>query len=106
MIEFAESHRKSGARQLLIHTDGEKAAIKAGEIPKEWQDKPARLRQKDRDARWTVKFAKAKPKEGEVLETNRLGGEKRRSWYHCGKWCSGSFTQEFASSRRTETRSQ
>jgi hypothetical protein len=45
------------------NTDGEKAAIKAGEIPEEWQDKPARLRQKDRDARWTVKFAKAKPKE-------------------------------------------
>ena len=45
------------------NTDGEKAAIKAGEIPEEWKDKPARLRQKDRDARWTVKFAKAKPKE-------------------------------------------
>lgn len=45
------------------NTECEKAAIKAGEIPEEWQDKPARLRQKDRDARWTVKFAKAKPKE-------------------------------------------
>jgi transposase, IS5 family len=45
------------------NTDGEKAALKAGEIPEEWKDQPARLRQKDRDARWTVKFAKAKPKE-------------------------------------------
>ena len=26
-----------------------------------WQDKPAKLRQKDRDARWTVKYTKAKP---------------------------------------------
>lgn len=44
------------------NTDGEKAAIKAGEIPQDWKDKPAKLRQKDRDARWTVKFSKAKPK--------------------------------------------
>jgi IS5 family transposase len=45
------------------NTDGEKDAIKAGQVPQAWQDKPARLRQKDRDARWTVKFSKAKPKE-------------------------------------------
>jgi IS5 family transposase len=44
------------------NTDGEKAAIKAGEIPQDWKDKPAKLCQKDRDARWTVKFSKAKPK--------------------------------------------
>lgn len=43
------------------HTDEEKAAIKAGEVPEEWKARPARLRQKDRDARWTVKFSKAKP---------------------------------------------
>jgi hypothetical protein len=45
------------------NTDGEKAAIKAGEVPDAWKDKPAKLRQKDRDARWTVTFSKAKPKE-------------------------------------------
>jgi IS5 family transposase len=45
------------------NTDGEKADIKAGRIPEAWQDKPAKLRQKDRDARWTVKFSKAKPAE-------------------------------------------
>jgi transposase, IS5 family len=28
-----------------------------------WKDKPAKLRQKDRDARWTVKYTKAKPRE-------------------------------------------
>ena len=43
------------------NTDGEKAAIKRGEVPQAWRDKPAKRRQKDRDARWTVKFSKAKP---------------------------------------------
>lgn len=42
-------------------TDGEKAAVKRGETPEEWRDKPAKAAQKDRDARWTVKFSKAKP---------------------------------------------
>jgi transposase, IS5 family len=34
-----------------------------GRVPHDWKDKPAKLRQKDRDARWTVKFTKAKPRE-------------------------------------------
>jgi IS5 family transposase len=42
------------------NTEDEKAAIKQGRIPEEWKAKPAKLRQKDRDARWTVKFSKAK----------------------------------------------
>ena len=45
------------------NTDGEKADIKEGKIPQAWKNKPAKLRQKDRDARWTVKFSKAKPAE-------------------------------------------
>jgi IS5 family transposase len=45
------------------NTVAEKAAIKAGRIPQGWADKPAKLRQKDRDARWTVKFSKAKPRQ-------------------------------------------
>ena len=45
------------------NTTAEKAAIKAGQIPQGWAAKPAKLRQKDRDARWTVKFSKAKPRE-------------------------------------------
>src|SRR5690606_13849242 len=45
------------------NTDAEKADIKAGKVPDEWKDKPAKLRQKDRDARWTVKFSKAKAAE-------------------------------------------
>lgn len=45
------------------NTQAEKRAIKEGRIPEDWKDKPAKLRQKDRDARWTVKFTRAKPKE-------------------------------------------
>jgi transposase, IS5 family len=45
------------------NTEAEKAAIKVGRIPDGWAEKPAKLRQKDRDARWTVKFTKAKPRE-------------------------------------------
>ena len=42
---------------------GEKADIKAGRIPEHWKDKPAKLCHKDRDARWTLKFTKAKPRD-------------------------------------------
>jgi IS5 family transposase len=42
------------------NSDAAKADLKAGKVPDDWKDKPARLRQKDRDARWTVKFSKAK----------------------------------------------
>jgi len=44
------------------NTDTEKADIKAGRITQDWSKNPARLRQKDRNARWTVKFSKAKPR--------------------------------------------
>jgi transposase, IS5 family len=42
------------------NTEDEKKAIKEGRIPEDWQAKPAKLSHKDRDARWTVKFSKAK----------------------------------------------
>ena len=45
------------------NTDGEKRDIKEGRIPPEWANQPAKLRQKDRDARWTIKYTKAKPSE-------------------------------------------
>jgi len=45
------------------NTNAEKADIKAGRIPQDWQDRPTKLRQKDRDARWTVKVSKTKVKE-------------------------------------------
>jgi len=44
------------------NTEEEKAAIKEGRVPESW--KPAKVRQKDRDARWTVKYSKARVKEG------------------------------------------
>ena len=45
------------------NTEAEKKDIKEGRIPEDWKRKPAKLRQKDRDARWTVKYSKAKPSE-------------------------------------------
>jgi hypothetical protein len=41
--------------------------------------------------------------EGEVLESNPLGGEKRSPWYNCGNWQLGAFTQGCAPSRQAET---
>jgi IS5 family transposase len=45
------------------NTEVEKKDIKEGRIPDDWKANPTKLRQKDRDARWTVKFTKAKPAE-------------------------------------------
>jgi len=43
------------------NTQEEKDAIKAGKTAREvWPEKPAKAAQKDVDARWTVKFAKAR----------------------------------------------
>ena len=44
------------------NTQAEKDAIKEGKKAGEiWPDEPAKAAQKDTDARWTLKFAKAKP---------------------------------------------
>jgi IS5 family transposase len=45
------------------NTQAEKQDIKARRVPEDWAKKPAKLRHKDRDARWTVKFTKAVPRE-------------------------------------------
>ena len=45
------------------NTESEKADIKAGRVPQDWKEKPAKLRQKDRDARWTLVFGKARLRE-------------------------------------------
>jgi IS5 family transposase len=42
------------------NTEDEKKAIKEGRTPEDWKAKPAKVAHKDRDARWTVKFSKAK----------------------------------------------
>jgi IS5 family transposase len=45
------------------NTDSEKKAVREGRIPEEWTAKPAKLCQKDRDARWTLVFGKARLRE-------------------------------------------
>jgi hypothetical protein len=46
-------------------SEEEKAAIKQGQIPERGKEKPAKLRQKDRDARFKGKSSKARVGEGE-----------------------------------------
>ena len=41
------------------NTKDENKQIKAGEVPGDWADKPAKARQKDTDARWTKKNGKS-----------------------------------------------
>ena len=41
------------------NTRDENAAIKKGEVPEDWADKPAKRCQKDLDARWTKKHGKS-----------------------------------------------
>lgn len=44
------------------NTEGEREAIKSGKSAADiWPDEPAKAAQKDTDARWTLKFAKARP---------------------------------------------
>ena len=83
------------------NTDAEKADIKAGKVPDEWKNKPAKLRQKDRDARWTVKFSKArvaedgKPQQRDIAipafgYKDRGGSVCLNSSERFGKWISAS----------------
>ena len=44
----------------------EKAMVKMGGVPEGWKEKPAKLSQKDLDARWMVKYRKAKGSDGAV----------------------------------------
>ena len=66
------------------NTNEEKAAIKAGRVPDNWKDKPAKLRQKDQDARWTVKFAEAKPREDGSDTASR---QSSRNFQTCMQIC-------------------
>ena len=45
------------------NTDAEKKDVIEGRIPDGWKHHPAKLRQKDRDARWTLVFGKARERE-------------------------------------------
>lgn len=49
-------------------TAQEKEELKRGTIPDAWKANPAKLRQKDRDARWKVKYGKAKVATGDGSE--------------------------------------
>lgn len=55
------------------NSDDEKDALKEGRIPEGWADKPAKLAQKDRDARWTMKRGRVqrledgRPKGAEIM---------------------------------------
>jgi len=54
----------SAPRQRM--TKAEKEQVKAGKIPEEWQANPAKLAQKDLDARWFVKYSKSKDSKHDV----------------------------------------
>lgn len=54
------------------NTNGEKEDLREGRIPQDWQDKPAKLSHKDRHARWTLKFTKAKRQEDGTLPATDL----------------------------------
>lgn len=61
------------------NTDGEKAAIKQGKSADEiWPDDPHKARQKDTEARWTLKRGRVKPKPGrEGLEGQKPDTSER-----------------------------
>jgi hypothetical protein len=66
MVDKLSGQQDSQSGQLVDASSGAKAAQYRGEagdprsIPEDWQDKPAQLAQKDRDAHWTIKYMKAK----------------------------------------------
>ncbi len=54
------------------NTNAEKADLRAGRIPEDWQDKPSKLSHKDRHARWTLKFTKAKRQDDGTIPSTDL----------------------------------
>ncbi|WP_249193762.1 IS5 family transposase [Gluconobacter wancherniae] len=54
------------------NTNTEKADLRAGRIPEDWQDKPAKLSHKNRHARWTLKFTKAKRQDDGTIPATDL----------------------------------
>ena len=60
------------------NNEAEKAALKQGRIPEGWAENPNKLAQKDRDARWTVKWSKAKPSEDSTARA-RSGRNRSKS---------------------------
>jgi len=71
------------------NSDDERKDIKAGKVPEEWQDKPAKLSQKDTDARWTLKRGRKKDSQSQLMVPaygykNHIGTDRRhgliRKW--------------------------
>jgi hypothetical protein len=58
----APKQRNTEAEGRRQRPQGGNAAIKEGRVPEDW--KLAKARQKDRDARWSIKYSKAKVREG------------------------------------------
>lgn len=56
-------------------TDEERKTVKAGRVPEDWKKRPAKLRHKDRDARWMVKFKK--PRKSQTAPSRRLTSPSR-----------------------------
>ncbi len=54
------------------NTNGEKADLREGRILQDWQDKPSKLSHKDRHARWTLKFTKAKRQDDGTIPSTDL----------------------------------
>ncbi|WP_042062668.1 IS5 family transposase, partial [Acidomonas methanolica] len=54
------------------NTNAEKADPREGRIPQDWQDRPAKLSHKDRHARWTLKFTKAKRQDDGTMPSTDL----------------------------------
>ena len=54
------------------NANAEKASLRAGRIPEDWQDKPSKLSHKDRHARWPLKFTKAKRQDAGTIPSMDL----------------------------------
>src|SRR3546814_11084245 len=76
------------------NTDDERKALKEGRVPEDWKAMPAKLRHKDRDARWTVKFTKAKERPDAPNHTSETPNHRSaprtitewpRAWARSGK---------------------
>ena len=55
------------------NTDDEKEVLKEGHIPEEWAARPAELRQKVRDGRWTLKRGRGKRRANSLTSRPRSG---------------------------------
>ncbi len=60
------------AAPKLRNTNAEKVDLWAERIPEDWQDKLAKLSHKDRHARWTLKFTKAKRQDDGTIPSTDL----------------------------------